>query len=51
MMTDEYAVTDVTAEWVSAQLQQPDADEFLDQVLRLDVTRLMVDDPVKRVDT
>jgi len=50
MMADEYAVTDVTAEWVSAQLQQPDADEFLDQVLRLDVTRLMVDDPVKRVD-
>ncbi|MCX7193681.1 MAG: N-acetylglutaminylglutamine amidotransferase [Proteobacteria bacterium] len=50
MMNDAYAVPDVTSEWVSAQLQQPGADEFLDQVLRLDVTRLMVDDPVKRVD-
>ncbi|MDO8437449.1 MAG: N-acetylglutaminylglutamine amidotransferase [Nitrosomonadaceae bacterium] len=50
MMTDRYAVPDVTAEWVEEQLQQPGADEFLDQVLRLDVTRLMVDDPVKRVD-
>ncbi len=50
MMTDGYAVPDVTAAWVEEQLQQPGADEFLDQVLRLDVTRLMVDDPVKRVD-
>ncbi len=50
MMTDEYAVPDTTSAWVSAQLQQPVADEFLDQVLRLDVTQLMVDDPVKRVD-
>jgi asparagine synthase (glutamine-hydrolysing) len=50
MMTDDYAVPDVTGVWVSEQLQQPGADEFLDQVLRLDVTRLMVDDPVKRVD-
>lgn len=50
MMTDAYAVSDVTSAWVSEQLQRPGADEFLDQVLRLDVTRLMVDDPVKRVD-
>ena len=50
MMTDDYAVPDVTGAWVSAQLQQGGADEFLDRVLRLDVTRLMVDDPVKRVD-
>lgn len=50
MMTDGYAVPNVTAEWVEEQLQQTGADEFLDQVLRLDVTRLMVDDPVKRVD-
>ncbi len=50
MMTDGYAVPDVTAEWVAEHLQQPGADEFLDQVLRMDVTRLMVDDPVKRVD-
>jgi asparagine synthase (glutamine-hydrolysing) len=50
MITDEYAVSDVAAAWVSEQLQQPGADEFLDQVQRMDVTRLMVDDPVKRVD-
>lgn len=50
MVTDAYAVSDVTSTWVSEQLQQPNADEFLDQVLRMDVTRLMVDDPVKRVD-
>ncbi|OIR17183.1 asparagine synthetase 1 [mine drainage metagenome] len=50
MMTDDYAVPDVTAEWVERELALPQADEFLDEVLRLDVTALMVDDPVKRVD-
>jgi asparagine synthase (glutamine-hydrolysing) len=50
MVSDEYAVPDVTSAWVEAQLEVPGADEFLDGVLRLDVTRLMVDDPVKRVD-
>jgi asparagine synthase (glutamine-hydrolysing) len=50
MMTDAYAVHDVTSEWVDSELSQPQADEFLDQVFRLDATALMVDDPVKRVD-
>ena len=50
MMSDGYTVTDVTSAWVDEQLQRPDADQFLDQVLRMDVTSLMVDDPVKRVD-
>jgi asparagine synthase (glutamine-hydrolysing) len=50
MMTDAYAVPDVTSEWVDRELSQPLADEFLDEVFRLDVTALMVDDPVKRVD-
>ncbi len=50
MVSDDYAVPDMCSDWVAEQLQKPDADEFLDQVLRLDVTRLMVDDPVKRVD-
>lgn len=50
MMTEEYAVPDVTAEWVGRELSLPQAGEFLDQVFRLDVTALMVDDPVKRVD-
>ncbi len=50
MVTDAYAVPDVTSEWVDRELTLPRADEFLDEVLRLDVTALMVDDPVKRVD-
>ncbi len=50
MMSPAYAVPDATGQLVAAQLALPDADEFLDQVLRFDVTTLMVDDPVKRVD-
>ena len=50
MMTDAYAVADVTSEWVDRELSLPRADEFLDEVFRLDVTAMMVDDPVKRVD-
>lgn len=41
---------DYTAQLVSERLGLPDADEFIDQVLRFDVTNLIVDDPVKRVD-
>jgi len=47
---DAYAVDDVTSELVAARLAEPDADSFLDQVLRFDATTLIVDDPVKRVD-
>ena len=50
MVTPDYHVPDVTSEWVANQLEKPKADEFLDEVFRLDVTALMVDDPVKRVD-
>ena len=50
MITPKYHVADVTSAWVGNELAKPDAEEFLDQVLRMDVTRLMVDDPVKRVD-
>lgn len=50
MMSDTYATPDVTSAWAEEQLRQSGADEFLDQVLRMDVTTLMVDDPVKRVD-
>jgi len=41
---------DYTSQLVSGMLGQPDADEYLDKVLRMDVTTLIVDDPVKRVD-
>lgn len=50
MVAPDYHVPDVTSEWVASELAKPKADEFLDEVFRLDVTALMVDDPVKRVD-
>ncbi len=49
-VTDAYAVDDVTSALVAARLAEPEADTFLDQVLRFDATTLIVDDPVKRVD-
>jgi asparagine synthase (glutamine-hydrolysing) len=55
---DEYLATvmpayhgaDYTAALVAARLSEPFADEFIDQVLRMDTTMLITDDPVKRVD-
>ena len=41
---------DYTSELIRARLTEAYADEFIDQVLRLDTTMLIVDDPVKRVD-
>lgn len=41
---------DHTSALVSALLAKPDAPTFLDRVLHMDVTTLIVDDPVKRVD-
>ncbi|MBS4096765.1 MAG: N-acetylglutaminylglutamine amidotransferase [Sulfuricella sp.] len=49
-VTDAYACADVTAELVKDHLSRPGTDSFLDAVLRFDVTTLIVDDPVKRVD-
>lgn len=42
--------TDVSGELVAADFAAPGAETALDAVLRFDVHRLMVDDPVKRVD-
>jgi len=50
MIAPAFQVGDVTSELIANALNQPQADEFLDQVWRLDVTTLIVDDPVKRVD-
>lgn len=50
MVNPVYHVPDVTSELVLHKLTQPKADSYLDQVLRFDVTTLIVDDPVKRVD-
>jgi asparagine synthase (glutamine-hydrolysing) len=41
---------DVTSHLIAHRLGMPNADTFMDQVLRLDTTTLIVDDPVKRVD-
>ncbi|HCA26641.1 MAG TPA: N-acetylglutaminylglutamine amidotransferase [Betaproteobacteria bacterium] len=45
-----YHGEDETARWLAARFADAGADTFLDKVLRLDVTTLIVDDPVKRVD-
>ncbi|MEK7991658.1 MAG: N-acetylglutaminylglutamine amidotransferase [Thiotrichaceae bacterium] len=46
----EYHGEDYTSLLVTDLLTAKGADEFLDSVLRMDVTTLIVDDPVKRVD-
>ncbi|MDO9372062.1 MAG: N-acetylglutaminylglutamine amidotransferase [Gammaproteobacteria bacterium] len=46
----EYHAADHTSHLIEALLAAPGADTFLDRVLRMDVTTLIVDDPVKRVD-
>ena len=50
MVSDKYAVSDITGDYVAQRLSESGAESFMDQVLRLDVTTLIVDDPVKRVD-
>lgn len=50
MIEDEFHVYDVTSELINDRLSDKGADSYLDQVLRLDTTTLIVDDPVKRVD-
>ena len=56
---DEYAKTvnanyvqqDFTSQLVADALNNSDSDTFIDAVLQYDVTTLIVDDPVKRVDS
>jgi len=50
MIEDKFHVYDVTSELINDRLLDEGADSYLDQVLRLDSTTLIVDDPVKRVD-
>lgn len=50
MLRAKYQVGDVTTELLAAKLAEPFADTFLDQLLRAEVTLLITDDPVKRVD-
>ena len=39
-----------THKWLSKEFLKPGANSFIDKVFRTDITRLVVDDPVKRVD-
>ena len=50
MLAPAWHGPDHTAATVAARLAEAGADEFIDQVLRMDVTLLITDDPVKRVD-
>lgn len=45
-----YRGEDHSSREIERLLAQPQADTFMDAVLRMDVTTLIVDDPVKRVD-
>jgi len=49
-VTLPYRSQDHSSLKISELLAEPDADSFMDSVLRMDVTTLIVDDPVKRVD-
>lgn len=49
-VSDRYLGEDYTSARIAELLAQPQADSFIDKVLRMDVTTLIVDDPVKRVD-
>lgn len=50
MMAAKFACDDVTSRFIKKELSTEHADTFMDAVLRMDVTSLIVDDPVKRVD-
>ena len=39
-----------TSNWLSKEFAKTGADSFIDKVFRTDITKLIVDDPVKRVD-
>ncbi|MCW8934658.1 MAG: N-acetylglutaminylglutamine amidotransferase [Gammaproteobacteria bacterium] len=49
-VSKQYHGDDHTGKLISSLLAKGNADEYLDKVLKLDVTTLIVDDPVKRVD-
>jgi len=50
MVSRRFHGPDHTSQMIEELLAEPGAEAFLDRVLRMDVTTLIVDDPVKRVD-
>ena len=51
MVNPTYVSQDYTTDLVKQALTQSDSETFIDAVLNFDVTTLIVDDPVKRVDS
>jgi len=50
LVSPPYRGADHSSAQIAQLLAEPNADSFMDAVLRMDVTTLIVDDPVKRVD-
>lgn len=46
----QYHTGDHTQAWLNREFSKINSDEFMDKVFCLDITKLIVDDPVKRVD-
>ena len=49
-VANRYRGENHTLSWLNKEFSKPGADSFIDKVFRTDMTRLIVDDPVKRVD-
>ncbi len=49
-VNEDYRGEDYTSRLIESLLAEPGADAYLDKVLRMDTSTLIVDDPVKRVD-
>jgi asparagine synthase (glutamine-hydrolysing) len=49
-VNEHYHSVNHTEIWLNKEFAKANADEFMDKVFRTDITRLVVDDPVKRVD-
>ncbi len=49
-VNQQYHSGNHTETWLNKEFAKSGADEFMDKVFRTDITRLIVDDPVKRVD-
>ncbi|HIM95070.1 MAG TPA: N-acetylglutaminylglutamine amidotransferase, partial [Gammaproteobacteria bacterium] len=49
-VNQQYHSGNHTETWLNKEFAKANADEFMDKVFRTDITRLVVDDPVKRVD-
>ena len=49
-VSSKYHGDNYTEMWLDKEFKKTGTDEFMDKVLRTDITRLVVDDPIKRVD-